>query len=162
MSIRLHLCLRWSAAPPAVVPVVGLRPMTGEDASALGFLLWQGFASDPEDDIDSPEAAAREARATLSGRWGPVLWDCSHVVEVDGRVVAAAVVVADSAHGGLSQLAYLATSPDSRRLGYGTALVRAAVAGLHARGDRELHLAVVAGNPALSLYQRLGFTVQRT
>jgi GNAT superfamily N-acetyltransferase len=149
--------LQW-VAPPAAPPLpddLTARTLSTTDGKALGSLFWQGFQD--EDAYASPAEARTEADDTLAGVWGPVTWDASMVTLSDGNPVAATVVVADHAHNGLPLLAYAVTLPDFRRRGIGAALILAGVHALHAQGVRELHLAVLPDNPALSLYVAMGF-----
>jgi ribosomal-protein-alanine N-acetyltransferase len=56
-----------------------------------------------------------------------------------------------------AELLLLATSPRARRRGVAGALLRATIAEAEARGARQLHLEVRAGNDAVRLYRREGF-----
>jgi ribosomal-protein-alanine N-acetyltransferase len=57
-----------------------------------------------------------------------------------------------------AELLLLATSPRARGRGVGGALLRAIVAEAAGRGVKDLHLEVRAGNEAIRLYSREGFT----
>lgn len=57
-----------------------------------------------------------------------------------------------------AELLLLATSPRARGRGVGGALLRAVVAEAAGRGVKDLHLEVRAGNEAIRLYSREGFT----
>ena len=57
-----------------------------------------------------------------------------------------------------AELLLLATRQGARRRGVGGALLRSVVAEARARGVSDLHLEVRAGNDAVNLYQREGFT----
>ena len=57
-----------------------------------------------------------------------------------------------------AELLLIAVSPQTRRRGIGALLVDRATCEAKARGATRLHLEVRDGNPAVSLYQRLGFT----
>lgn len=57
-----------------------------------------------------------------------------------------------------AELLLLATSPRARGRGVGGALLRAAIAEADARGVRDMHLEVRAGNEAIALYRREGFS----
>jgi [ribosomal protein S18]-alanine N-acetyltransferase len=57
-----------------------------------------------------------------------------------------------------AELLLLATHPQARRRGVAGALLRAVVAEAQARGIVRLHLEVRAGNEAVQLYRREGFT----
>jgi ribosomal-protein-alanine N-acetyltransferase len=74
---------------------------------------------------------------------------------VDDRDVAFALcrLAADEA-----ELLLLATRPSARGRGIGGALLRAAIEETRHRGGKVLHLEVRAGNEAVQLYEREGFT----
>lgn len=55
-----------------------------------------------------------------------------------------------------AELLLLAVSPDHRRRGLGSALMRAVIADAAARGTRALHLEVRANNEAVTLYRDQG------
>jgi ribosomal-protein-alanine N-acetyltransferase len=57
-----------------------------------------------------------------------------------------------------AELLLLATSPRARGRGVGGALLRAVIAEAAGRGVKDLHLEVRAGNEAIRLYQREGFS----
>jgi ribosomal-protein-alanine N-acetyltransferase len=57
-----------------------------------------------------------------------------------------------------AELLLLATRPRARGRGVGGALLRAVVAEAAGRGVKDLHLEVRAGNEAIRLYSREGFT----
>ena len=98
-------------------------------------------------------------RRRWPGVWGPVVWDASLAAELDSLVISAAIVVRDSAHDGLPLLAFALTDPGHQRRGIGQRLIEESIARLDSNGVHELHLAVTPGNPAVRLYQRLGFEV---
>ena len=58
---------------------------------------------------------------------------------------------------GDAELLLLATRRTARRRGIGAALVRAVIAEAQARGAKQLHLEVRAGNEAVLLYRSVGF-----
>jgi len=51
--------------------------------------------------------------------------------------------------------------PDSRRRGIGKQLLKTAISHLKQKGYEEIRLSVFAGNPAIRIYEKLGFQ-QRT
>lgn len=57
-----------------------------------------------------------------------------------------------------AELLLLAVAPAQRRTGIGGALLRSVVTGCVAAGVTTLHLEVRAGNGAVQLYERCGFT----
>jgi ribosomal protein S18 acetylase RimI-like enzyme len=159
---RLHMRLTWRTAPrpAAVLPAtVLIRPLGKTDEAAIGRLMWAAFRGTSDDQYDAPADAQRDAAQTVAGVWGPVVWDASLAGELDSLVIAAAIVVRDSAHAGLPLLAFALTDPGHQRRGIGQRLIEESIARLDSNGVHELHLAVTPGNPAVRLYQRLGFEV---
>lgn len=151
-----------AAAPPApAIPAkVHVRPLSKADGATLGQLMWVAFHGSADDaDYDAPDDAAAEAGRTLDGHWGPVVWEASLAVELGSAVVSAVIVVRDNAHDGLPLLAFAMTDPAYQRRGIGRLLIEECVHRLDLAGVKELHLAVTRGNPAVALYQRLGFGV---
>jgi len=60
---------------------------------------------------------------------------------------------------GYTEVSAVCTHPDYRGRGYGHALMSAVMAGITNRGETPF-LHVRTGNPALHLYQKLGFRVR--
>lgn len=59
-----------------------------------------------------------------------------------------------------AELLLLGVSPEARRHGVGSALLRRFIGEAQAAGVRKLHLEVRDGNPAVDMYRRHGFEVQ--
>jgi GNAT superfamily N-acetyltransferase len=156
---RTHLCLRWETPPPRLpLPTgVSVRELSPDDAEALGSLFYQGFRESPDDECETPDEARTLVDETLAGRWGDPLWDGCLIAHAGEEAVAATIVVADAAHDRLPLLAFAVTDPGWQRRGISASLIVSSVRALHERNVRELHLAVLPGSPAISLYERLGF-----
>lgn len=137
----------------------GLRSLTSADAPSLGRLMWAAFRGTLDDEGETLDDAEAEITRTLSGKWGSVIWPASLVAHVDDLIVSAAVAVFDNVHQERPLLAFVMTDPRYQRRGAGEQLIQECIRRLHAMGIRELHLAVTKGNPALSLYRRLGFEI---
>ena len=156
MRLSWEQALRPVTALPAAVLV---RQLTTTDEAAIGRLMWAAFRGTVDDQYAGPADARLDAAQTVAGRWGPVVWDASLAAQLDSVVIAAAIVVRDSAHDGLPLLAFALTDPSHQRRGIGQRLIEESIARLNSNGVHELHLAVTRGNPAVRLYQRLGFDV---
>jgi ribosomal protein S18 acetylase RimI-like enzyme len=160
MSGSLHMFRRWSpgeVSREASRTGVSVRQVTSRDAGVVGLLLWRGFGRDGPDGYASEDRARAEARDTLRGKWGPMIWQGSVVGLVDRVPVAVSIVVRDDVHDLRPLLAFLATDPGRRGRGLGQLLVQETLVRLDGLGVRELHLAVDRENPARRLYERLGF-----
>jgi GNAT superfamily N-acetyltransferase len=146
--------------PPTAAPVsIRLRELGPADEAALGRLMWRAFRGTVADDYGSPADAHADAVALFTGHWGPLVWPASLVGESDSEIVSAAIVVRDDAHHGLPLLAFVLTDPGWQRRGIGQRLIEESIHRLDTLGVKELHLAMTRGNPAITLYQRLGFQV---
>jgi ribosomal protein S18 acetylase RimI-like enzyme len=160
MAARIHMVRRWHAGEIVPRPVRGgveLRDLTPDDCDDLGRLLWSAFGSEGPDGFASANAAQDETRATLAGKWGPMIWTASLLAVADQVAVAASVVLRDDAYQLSPLLAFLVTDPGHRRRGIAESVVAETLLRIDSIDVRELHLAVSAGNPALTLYRRLGF-----
>jgi ribosomal protein S18 acetylase RimI-like enzyme len=158
----LHLRLWWEAVPATAAPLpsgVEVRALDPLDTPALGRVMWEAFTGTVDDEYPTVANAEIEVRQTLEGKWGPLVTDASLVATIREEIVSAVFVVLDSAHDEAPLLAFVVTLPDHRGLGIGGGLIQTAVESLHASGVRELHLAVLASNPAVRLYQRMGFEI---
>ncbi|HVU60212.1 MAG TPA: GNAT family N-acetyltransferase [Mycobacteriales bacterium] len=158
----LHLCLRPTSLPPvsdAIPPGAVCRPLSEWDATDLGELMWAAYRGTIDDEYADEQDAIADAESTLAGRWGPLIWDASLTAAFEGRLVAAVIVVNDIVHDSAPLLAFALTVPAWQRRGLAGWLIRLSVSRLADLGESELHLAVTRGNPALALYERIGFRV---
>jgi ribosomal protein S18 acetylase RimI-like enzyme len=128
---------RWTSTPPPEQPGEERVVRLGTDAApAIGALL----------DHALPDTFTRPSGGGIQQWYG--VWD-------GGRLVACG---ADKSRGGVGSLAGIAVDPDLRGRGIGAALT-AAMARELARNYDVVALGVMADNdPAIRLYQRLGFT----
>jgi ribosomal protein S18 acetylase RimI-like enzyme len=141
--------------PVHPLPVL-IRRIDEPDLESIG-RLYAGCYS-PIRVADEASAIA-DMQASWHGQYGEWLRECSLVAEVDGRPVAAVLVVDSPPWDDVSDLVFiieLFTDPDHRRRGLGEALLTAS---LHAVGvDRVVGLRVDSyNNAAVSLYRNLGF-----
>jgi ribosomal protein S18 acetylase RimI-like enzyme len=107
------------------------------------------------DGSETIDVARVELAGYLDGASGPPLLDASWVVEREGRLIGAVLV---STYEGLPLIAYVMTAAPHKREGLATQLLRTCMASLAAAGEAQAHLWVTAANPAVRLYERLGFT----
>lgn len=120
MRLSWEQALRPVTALPAAVLV---RQLTTTDEAAIGRLMWAAFRGTVDDQYAGPADARLDAAQTVAGRWGPVVWDASLAAQLDSVVIAAAIVVRDSAHDGLPLLAFALTDPSHQRRGIGQRLI---------------------------------------
>jgi GNAT superfamily N-acetyltransferase len=163
MAGRVHMVRRWAAGEIETRPGpdgVSFRGMVQQDGDDLGRLFWSAFGFHGADGFASAQAASDEARATLAGRWGPMIWAASVVAVADRAPVAASVVLRDLAYDLEPLLGFLVTDHAHQRRGIGEALLAETLIRADSSGLRELNLAVAPENPARTLYHRLGFSVE--
>lgn len=145
--------LRPLDAPP---PLPGLRSPSDDDARALAALMMDAYAGTIDhDEGETEEDALVEVLATLSGAHGPYLEDASRLVEIDGRLASATLVIRWH---GLPFVAFTMTAAASKRRGLARACLLGIMRTLHDAGETHLRLLVTVDNTAaVSLYRSLGF-----
>src|SRR5271163_1113402 len=87
---RLLMVLNISETQPE--PVSGVRPLEASDEPLLGKLLYSSYRGTIDDDYNGPEDADREAGETLAGRYGPIIWDASFLLNEGSEAKSAALV----------------------------------------------------------------------
>ena len=125
-----------------------IRQLSLDDYDNL-LSLWRraGLHSIRPDGRDSREALACQLATGVMTMLG---------IEVEGRLVAAAIVTHDSRKGWINRLA---VDPDHRREGYGTRLVEASEALLREQGIPVTAVLVMSHNAAsLALFQKAGYS----
>lgn len=143
---------------------VQIRPIAQEDRGMMEAFLYaaifvpEGVAAPPREIVKEPELALY-----VQG-FGARAGDCGLAAVVDGEVVGMAWVrvVEDYAHLD-AETPSLAVSVLSqwRGRGIGTRLLKALLKLLHNKNVQAVSLSVQLANPALRLYQRLGFETVR-
>jgi ribosomal protein S18 acetylase RimI-like enzyme len=143
----------------------GLRPLNpARDLAAVADLLERVFSRE----LDAAgRQMIREARAM--GRLGPFMYllyplsgglmglSPGFVWDERGQIIGNVTIMRSARWPGAWQVANVAVHPDHRRRGIATALVEAAMDYTAGRGGHRLSLQVREENPAVLLYQRLGF-----
>jgi len=125
-----------------------IRPCTSHDRSAVIALWERVFPDDPPHN-----APAKVFDAKLS------MLDEMLFVATDGNTVIGTAMAGYDGHRGW--LYTVAVSPEHRRRGIGTALVRHAVGALRTAGCIKVNLQIRASNTAVrGFYESLGFEVE--
>lgn len=136
-----------------------LRNLKSDDFDALGDLLYHAYLNTVDDEGGTLDDAKQEALDTMNGRYGGVLFPASFVFTRGSEICCATVVTNFEKTGPL--LAFIATRPDSQRLGLGRSLISETMRILSRRGIRKLRLVVTEANTvALNLYLDLGFVIE--
>ncbi len=138
---------------------LAVRNISLTDAKTLGVLLYNAYKNTIDDDGSSPEEAAKEARETLNGKYGQVIWQASFVAsDFHGLVCVSLVTEYEQLQ---PLLAFAATNPAFRGKGVASELIKRSLRALNSLGVPNLYLVVTEGNPAQRLYERLGFTLEK-
>jgi len=132
---------------------IRVRMLDPFDTERLGQLMMLAFTGTVDDAGETPEEHRAEADKTVAGGYGPLVPSASLVAECDQDVVGA-VVVTEWRRRPL--LSFVLVLPQCRGRGVGTALISQSAARLRALGYTDWTL-VTHGNPAVALYERLGF-----
>ncbi|MCI4339159.1 MAG: GNAT family N-acetyltransferase [Thermoplasmata archaeon] len=147
-------------ASPAVAPSAGLRTVRGDDEAELVRLHALAYRESLDRylflaDLDPVRDAELQIRDIVTGRWGEFLPWASFVLETNGRLESATLVVR-APYGAL--IADVMTDPESQGRGLGRAVLGSTVRALREREETVIALNVTDGNSrAFRLYQRLGF-----
>jgi RimJ/RimL family protein N-acetyltransferase len=133
------------------------RTISEGDLEALGSLMFDAYRGTIDYEGETREEAAREVYAVLAGEYGPFFEDCSYVIEDEGKLLSASMVVlSDKVDSPL--LAFSMTHPDHKRKGMAEFLLMASINWLFDANYQELYLVVTGGNiGAIRLYEKLGF-----
>ena len=128
--------------------------VTQEALSQLMVDAYRGTAD--WEDGDDINAALTEIRSTQSGDYGPFLDYASGVIKADSGETASALLA--TLFENRPTIIFLFTGKSQIRKGYATTLIRNAAGKLLQNGFEEIALFVSPDNPAIRLYQQLGFT----
>ncbi len=123
----------------------------------LGTLMHRAYLGTIDYEGETIEDAIAEVRKTFAGEHGALMNACSTLIERDRNLVSATLVTRwrDSPF-----IAFSMTDPLFKRRGLARACLISSTNKLAAAGERELRLVVTLANePAMALYESLGFVV---
>ncbi len=136
------------------------RNIKETDEYFLGKLMYEGYKNSIDDEGKTLNGYITEMKATIKGFYGPMLKNCSYVLEQNGVLISAAIV---TVHKKIPLLTYVVTHPSYRNKGYSTLLINETINSLYQCNYKELYLAVTTGNnQAQHLYKKIGFKEVRT
>ena len=149
--------IKMSATPATVGAVsVDVEPFNTEDVATAASLMVESYRGTVDwEDGDDENVAAAEIRNTIAGDYGTFLPRASLQTRVNG-VVSSQIVC--TLFEGTPLIAFVYTDPTHAGRGLATRLIRAAAQALDDDGYAELTLYVTDTNPAVALYEKLGFT----
>jgi GNAT superfamily N-acetyltransferase len=133
------------------------RPISQGDVDALGQLMLAAYRGTIDYEGESLEEAIEEVYSVLAGAYGPFFEDCSYIIEDEGKILSASMIVlSDKVNAPL--LAFSMTHPEHKRKGMAEFLLKASINWLLDADHQELYLVVTEGNTgAIRLYEKLGF-----
>ena len=142
------------------VPDLELRPWRKEDAALLAPALLAAYdAEHPDAEEVDLEAAVNSLVGTTEDADNPLMSSATQVALLGGQTIGAALVLR-SEHEPLWSGPWLQNvfrAPDRTRPGVGVAMLTRAMTILKGADERQLGLAVTSTNPAVHVYERLGF-----
>ena len=132
-----------------------LEPFAGIPTQQSAQLMVDAYRDTVDwEDGDDEVIAKAEIEKTISGGYGEFLSWASFAVVRGGQPVAQ---IALSNLDGVPTILFVYTAKSYQKQGLGETLIRAAAFELHERGFDQIQLFVTDTNPALALYERLGF-----
>jgi ribosomal protein S18 acetylase RimI-like enzyme len=154
---------------PALPNGFTLEPMAISSLSAYGRIVARAYAGDHVDhqpDDDDPALAAQVLEQSLRGDdLGPWLPSASFHIRCDDGPIVAAIVICNRPHNasnlGGPWISDVFVDPTFAGHGLCTALTTRAAKQLIEDGHTRLGLAVTNGNPAIRVYERVGFRIER-
>jgi len=133
------------------------RPISEGDVDVLGSLMLEAYRGTIDYEGETLEEAIEEVHTVLAGGYGPFFEDCSYIIEDEGKILSASMIVM-SEKVDAPLLAFSMTHPEHKRKGMAEFLLKASINWLLDAGHQELYLVVTEGNTgAIRLYEKLGF-----
>jgi GNAT superfamily N-acetyltransferase len=139
--------------------VSGIAEIRDADLPELARLMASAYAGTVDDEGESVEDALAELQKTAGGEYGEPLRDTWLAARVEQGLAGAVLC---TRWRGRPFVAFVFTDHPFTGHGIATRLLAAAAARLRSGGEDELTLWVTAANPAVRLYERLGFRVEET
>ena len=138
------------------IPAIEYEAFDVNDIDTAAWLMVQGYRGTVDwDDGDDEEEAASEIRTTLSGGYGAFLPLASLQIRKNERVVSQIVCTLFEES---PLITFVYTHQDHKNQGLASALIHAAGVSLREQGFSKLSLYVTESNPAVRLYEKLGFS----
>jgi RimJ/RimL family protein N-acetyltransferase len=135
--------------------IVGLRQPVLSDEAELASLMLDSYMGTVDYEGESLTEAIEEVRSTLSGSKGPFLWSASRVIEKEGVLASACLVIRWEDQ---PLVAFSMTRAAFKQRGLARASLEASMSSLCQQGEATVALFVtVANSAAVHLYESLGF-----
>jgi ribosomal protein S18 acetylase RimI-like enzyme len=153
-SARAYMVRDLHEHPPLRANVTA-RTIDDAGMPAIASLMLQAYRGTVDYEDEDVDAATEELQATADGANGPPLRSAWLMyVDGDGQPVSAIVC---TLWRGLPLIAYAFTAPAHQRQGLSTSLIESVAELLASRGQQQVSLVVTRSNPAIDLYEKLGF-----
>jgi GNAT superfamily N-acetyltransferase len=121
--------------------------------------MYRAYLDTVDYEGETPEEADAEIVKTVAGEYGEFWPGCSMVIERAGSLMSATLITRFQNR---PFVAFTFTDPAFSGQGLARDCMQAAMSELFAQGESELRLVVTLANtPAVRLYTRLGFQVER-
>ncbi|MEP6843025.1 MAG: GNAT family N-acetyltransferase [Pseudolysinimonas sp.] len=152
--------MRWTFdehRPSAVTlpPGAMIVQIRDPDLPEIAHIMVDGYRGTIDFEDETDDDALDELRGAVAGSNGEPIRGAWLVARTADGVAAAAI--ATIRWQGMPFISYVFTADASKRQGYAGALIQQVASALQSAGETELVLFVTVGNPARSLYERLGF-----
>ena len=143
--------------PVAPVPPAGatIEAIRDTDLPAVAQLMVDGYRGTIDSEGETDDDALDELRGAIDGANGETMPDAWLLARTTDGLPASAL--ATIRWRGMPFISYVFTAAAEKGRGYAGALIEQAAGTLAAAGETEFALFVTDGNPARSLYERLGF-----
>ena len=136
-------------------PTAESRVLTDDDLPGLAQIFIDAYAGSVDDDGESLDDARTEIGALLQGAHGePRRESWRGIFDDDGPPLA---VILCTTWKGMPFIPYVITQPSYRERGFATSLIREFAAQVAEQGGTAIGLTVTRTNPAMHLYEELGF-----
>ncbi|MBB6452049.1 GNAT superfamily N-acetyltransferase [Salirhabdus euzebyi] len=133
--------------------------LTSVNTSMLGNLMYSAYKDTIDYEGETVEQFIKEIQATLNGKYGKLLSDCSYMIELKNLPVATTII---SLFKGAPFVTYNVTHPEHHNKGFSTFLIKKSINSLVEQGYKELFLMVTEGNAsAQHMYRKIGFIEQQ-
>lgn len=152
--------MRWTFAqhPPVTLTLPGgatISAIQDAELPEIARIMVDGYRGSIDFEDETDDDALEELRDAVAGSHGETIRDAWLVARTaEGEAAAAMATIRWR---GMPFISYVFTSAAEKRRGYAGSLIQQAASALQATGETELALFVTVGNPARSLYERIGF-----
>jgi ribosomal protein S18 acetylase RimI-like enzyme len=148
--------IKMAATPASLGAATGdVEPFDTADIDTAAALMVASYRGTVDwEDGDDESVAAAEIHNTISGEYGTFLPQASLQARVDGVVVSQIICTLFQ---GVPLVVFVYTHPAHTGRGLATSLIRAAAEALAKVNYTDLTLYVTDSNPAVALYEKLGF-----